>query len=159
MKEYKLDGQNNIFELPTGIHEAACITTNGNIKKNGNAVMGAGIAKIADNLFHCSRDLAVQLNRYGNHTAFLKYAENAHGQFSLFSFPTKHNWWDPSDLHLIQQSAKELVRLCNEKRITRCFLPRPGCTNGKLQWTKVKTVLEQELDDRFIVVSDPRYDN
>lgn len=41
----------DIFALPKHHMEAVCITTNGIVKKNGCAVMGAGIAKEANMRF------------------------------------------------------------------------------------------------------------
>lgn len=42
----------DIFQLPKTT-EAVCVTTNGVIDKNGNAVMGKGIALQAKQLFNC----------------------------------------------------------------------------------------------------------
>ena len=57
----------DIFELPKNRNEAVCITTNGIVKKNGCAVMGAGIAKQANMSFNgLARDLGALLSQYGN---------------------------------------------------------------------------------------------
>ena len=76
--------------------------------------------------------------------------------YHVFTMPTKNNWRDKSDSALIKRSAEELVKLCDENDIKRCFLPCPGCTNGQLDYQKdVKPILESVLDDRFIVVGGP----
>jgi len=125
-----------------------CITTNGIVKNNGELVMGAGIALQAKQRFpKLPRKLAQAVNTYGNHAFYLP-DEN------LFSFPTKHNWRDPSDIDLIAKSALQLVQLTNTTclNLTRVFLPKPGCANGQLSWSKVSTVISGVLDDRFTVV-------
>lgn len=143
----------NIFAAPKRTSEAICITTNGIVKRDGHAVMGAGIAKQANILFHCSRDLGNLLRACGNH-AFHLGLKYAYGHmYHVFSFPTKHNWRDNSNLDLIRQSAEELVELCNQHRITTCYLPPAGCGLGSLDWeTQVKPVLAPILDDRFIII-------
>lgn len=41
----------NIFQLPLNPTEAACVTTNGIVKPDGNAVMRKGIAKEVNDLY------------------------------------------------------------------------------------------------------------
>ena len=48
----ELKGKYDIFTLPQSNTEGVCVTTNGIIKSDGRAVMGAGIAKQANALFH-----------------------------------------------------------------------------------------------------------
>lgn len=135
--------------------EAVCVTTNGMIKNNGHAVMGAGIAKEADTRFHLAKRLADYLTKYGNRTFYMGvYNHELTGTpFAIITFPTKHNWRDKSDLELIRQSAENLDKICNNRGITKCYLPPVGCGYGGLDWnSQVKPILEPLLDDRFIIV-------
>ena len=51
MKE--LVNQNiNIFDIAVGVNQAVCVTTNGEIRVNGCAVMGKGIALEAKQRFN-----------------------------------------------------------------------------------------------------------
>ena len=132
-------------------YDALCITTNGVIKKNGCAVMGAGIAKECSNLFpSVPRVLGNLMSKHGNRV--MKLGE-VNGRTSLLSFPTKHNWWEIADIDLIEKSCKELVELADKFGYKKILLPRPGCGNGKLKWNDVKVVLEKYLDDRFYIIS------
>lgn len=145
----------DIFHLPITFNgeEAVCVTTNGVIKKDGKAVMGKGIAKEADGRYDLAGILATRLKETGNHVYPLKKIEEMGRSFWLFSFPTKHDWRDNSDLSLIVQSAWELVNYCNQWGIRRCYLTPPGCANGKLDWeAQVKPELEKIFDDRFTIV-------
>ena len=54
----------NIFDLGD---DAICVTTNGMIKNDGLAVMGAGIAKEADNRYKLARTFGQKLRETGNH--------------------------------------------------------------------------------------------
>ena len=149
MKE--LNTNTNIFYLPkTG--DAVCITTNGITCKTG-AVMGKGIALQAKNLFHCEKLLGEYLNKYGNRAFNLGKYKRDNEIFNLFTFPTKHDWRDNSDITLICKSAEELMRMCDKFNIKNCYIPPAGCGNGGLNWNiTVEPWLSQILDDRFIVV-------
>lgn len=143
----------DIFRLPFHRNgtEAICITTNGIIKNNGRAVMGRGIALQADRLYNLGGKLAEHLRRNGNTAANLGCYNNV----TMLSFPTKNHWRDDSDINLISQSAKQLVKLADELGLTEVYLPKPGCANGRLDWNDVKPVIESIFDDRFIVVIQP----
>ena len=144
----------DIFTLPQN-NEAMCVTTNGIVKTNGHAVMGAGIALQANQKLNLSAKLGSYLKQYGNRAFNLgKYQRPNGAIFTVFSFPTKHNFKDDSDINLICKSANELVEMCNKFGITKCYLTRPGCGCGKLNWEHtVKPWLEQILDDRFVIVT------
>ena len=130
--------------------DAICITTNGNVKKNGEAVMGRGCALEANRRWNCAKNLGKSIKKYGNVVNFILYVV----PYEVLSFPVKHNWWEKADLKLIKESAVELVkrtRLFNWKKVV---LPRPGCGAGGLDWeTEVKPVLKPILDDRFYVIT------
>lgn len=140
----------NLFEMPKDNKDAICVTTNGMIKNNGKAVMGAGIAKaFVKQFWGIDMTLAGKLRNHGNHAYDLGLYGNG---FHIFSFPTKHDWRDNSNLELIEQSCKELVVLCNQLGIQNCYLPLPGCTNGHLDSKVVIPMISEILDDRFVLV-------
>lgn len=146
----------SIFDLPITDDCAVCVTTNGMVKRNGHAVMGAGIAKQANELFHCSQTLGQLLTQHGNHVFDLGPAARSGPFYRLFSYPTKHDWRNPSDPALVKQSARELVALVNKMNIKTCYLPPVGCGLGGLNWNQqVKPMLESILDNRFIAVVRP----
>lgn len=126
-----------------------CILTNGIVKADGTAVMGAGVAKqAADRFPDLPRLYGVALKEFGHHVDYWDC-------FKLFVFPTKHHWQDPADLKLIEQSARELMQQLNEDDFTGpIYLPRPGTGLGGLDWeSQVKSVIAPILDDRVVVVT------
>ena len=143
----------NIFDLPQD-NEAVCVTTNGIVKKDGCAVMGAGIAKQADQLFNLSPKLGEYLTKYGNRAFRLGRWKRTDGNiFTIFSFPTKHDWRNDSDVTLICKSAEQLMAMCDKWNIQKCYLTPPGCGCGKLNYENtVKPWISEILDDRFVVV-------
>ena len=134
-----------------------CITTNGFVKNNGRAVMGAGCAKtIRDRINNIDLALGAHIKRRGNVVGIIgSYSNNP-----VFSFPVKHNWWENADLELIAQSARDLRELwlssplMNMSRAYDVFIPRPGCGNGKLRYKDVEPVLRDILvEDEFKIIT------
>lgn len=129
-----------------------CVPTNGIVKANGHAVMGAGMAKQANEMFpslNLSKKLGDYLKKYGNRVFLLGHTEN----FVIVNFPTKHHWKDKADLELIKKSANELFTLCEKFKIWDCHIPRVGCGLGGLNDKDVlealKPILSKESDTCF----------
>jgi len=131
------------------------ITTNGFVKKNGSGVMGAGVAKQAREKFKgIESDLGNAVKQNGNVCQIIKTIQNINGTIWILAFPTKHNWWEKSNLELIEKSTKELVALTDKMQWNKVVLPRPGCNNGQRKWlSEVKPILKKYLDDRFYVIT------
>ena len=121
-----------------------CVTTNGYIKTDGTAVMGAGCAKKAAELYpDLPRLLGLSLKNRGNVVSLLTP--------TILSFPVKHNWWEKGDLQLIQSSSRDLKKRALEQSFLKYILPRPGCGNGKLQWSEVEPFLLDLPDNVFVI--------
>lgn len=141
--------------------DAICITTNGVVKKNGDAVMGAGVAKAAAKRWPWLPGHLGHLLRYGNITRCLYNPKfpaeenfNIVLSHAIVSLPTKNNWRDDSDINLIEDSLQRLVQICNNEGWKTVCLTRPGCGNGHLNWEKdVRPLCLKYLDDRFKVVT------
>lgn len=162
----------NILDMEA---DAICITTNGFTKSNGDAVMGRGIAKqIADIFPDIPTVLGSCIRNFGNKVSLLGLYSN----INLLSFPVKPKsvtydgnnvvahatnkynigsvvpgFHAKADLDLIEQSALQLVAICNHTPWKRIILPYPGCGAGELLWSDVKPTLESILDDRFVAVT------
>ena len=137
--------------------DVRCITTNGALRSNGDAIMGRGIALQAKQKYsRIETTLGRLIQKYGNHSFYLGNG--------LISFPTKHHWRDEiSDIGLIKRSAIELVSLLKgdvpikSKSNRRILLTRPGCGNGNLDWAEVRHTLQPILNsNEFIVIN--KYD-
>lgn len=157
MNELRYDG--NLFLLPEG-PQAAVVTTNGVIRKDGSAVMGAGIAKYArDNFSGIATMLGAMLKSHGNHAYFMggwadtnRTAKGLPATVFVVTMPTKHDWRDPSDLDLIRRSARELCGIADRNNLNKIYMPMPGCANGMLDYAaQVRPAIRGILDDRFTV--------
>lgn len=139
----------NIWDFHTQGHWIV-ITTNGNVKSNGEAVMGKGIALECKRRFPTlPSSIGRKIKEEGNYPFYFPISR-------IITFPTKHNWWEKADPKLIRRSAALLSQLCNEELSVDIVFPvymvRPGCASGGLRWDDVRPILEDYLDDRFVVV-------
>lgn len=141
----------NIFDVfLDGNWDAVCVTTNGIIKRNGQAVMGAGVAlACVKNYPSSSKSLGDKLIENGNIVQVI--IETNRGP--ILSFPTKDHWKDKSDMKLIKSSCSQLMDFVDERKLKNVLLPRPGCSNGGLIWENVKKEIETLLDDRVTIIS------
>lgn len=144
----------NLWDVPA---EVVCITTNGFVKNNGEAVMGRGCAYEAK-----TRDpelpkvLGSLLRDKGNHVHHLPSLAVGFDTV-LLSFPVKHVWNQAADLDLIVRSCNELMAYLDghprHNWPVRALLPRPGCGNGQLSWEQVRPVCAELLDNRVGVIT------
>jgi hypothetical protein len=131
-----------------------CITTNGIVKSNGEAVMGKGIALEARCHLgnYITTILGKSITMHGNHVHEI-INDNNDPITAALSFPTKEDWRNQSSIDLIKQSSHELMAWLDSHPGKTALLPRPGCGNGGLKWDNVKRAIEQILDDRVYVVN------
>lgn len=154
----------NIFDfIKTGY--SVCIPTNGIVKSNGNAVMGAGLAlSFAQKYNNLPKRLGGFLTKYKNNKPYILGAVNNDSFFIpkkedfnncclIFSFPTKNHYKNDSDLFLIENSCIELVRYCNDFNLNNIYLPKPGIGLGKLNYSDVEPILSKYLDNRFYIIN------
>lgn len=144
------EAEGNLWEMTCDLR---VITTNGQVNRRGEAVMGRGCAREAKGKVPGIEDrFGRMLKKHGNRVMRLaKLPGGSH----LASFPVKHHWREEADLQIIRRSAGQLARLVDKFGYQKVVMPRPGCGNGRLEWADVRPLLETALDDRFTVVTFP----
>lgn len=129
------------------------VPTNAMVKKADpygirRAVMGAGLAAQAAQRYPNVPEVLGRciLEAGGPHVVVIRH--------NLIAFPTKYNWWDDSDLDLMDRSATELLALVNAMGWPLVAMPRVGCGNGLRRWSEVKPILDRVFGDdrRFVIV-------
>lgn len=112
-----------------------CITTNGDVKRNGECVMGRGTALRAKELRPMiAKELGDLILTFGNRPFLLP------GNF--VSLPVKHHWDESADPVLIRRSIQHIasiLRVYDWGGLV--FLPRPGCGNGQLKWKDMRDMV------------------
>ncbi len=128
------------------------VTTNNVVKRDGEAVMGAGIALEAARRFPAlPKELAERMKSNGHRIHYFQ-------EYGIVAYPTKFHWKDKSDLNLIIAGAVQLKADVNtfryQQRPVKYYLPRLGCGNGGLEWHNVAKAVQPYLDEpEFIFVS------
>jgi hypothetical protein len=136
---------------------ARVVTTNSRVRKDGRAVMGAGVAQSAAKRYvGLNRLLGAAINERGNHVhVFFCPTGPIVGVYEwVITFPTKEHWRNDSPIDLIERSAREMVELVSNHQYAwwrKIVMPKPGCGLGGKDWEDVRPLLAQILDDRFHV--------
>lgn len=139
----------NAWELAKD-YDVLCITTNGMVKKDGECVMGRGIAAQFKARYPFGpKILGDKIRENGNIVQAIMWND----EITYMAFPTKHFWYENSDIELIERSASSLALKARAMPERKFLLPRPGCSNGKLEWKDVKPVIENILPDNVYIVS------
>ena len=128
------------------------IPTNLQVRRNGTAVMGAGLAlQAAENFPGLDFEYGIHLLSIDNNDNGSLYISHA----ALFLLPTKNHWKDGSDISLIENGLRVLVKWYNNQETKPSVaLPRLGCGLGGLKWEEVKPLCAKWLtSDNFVVVS------
>ena len=127
-------------------YDAICVPTNGVVGKSG-LIMGAGVALQAKKYFpKLPKTLGKLVKEHGNVPYHI-------AEYRIISFPTKHHYNYPSDIDLIENSARLVAKIADTMSLENIVMPEVGCGLGSLEWNDVKKVIGKILDDRFTVIS------
>lgn len=135
--------------LWTYLADAIVVPTNLSVKRNGCAVMGAGVALDAAQRWPwLALGLGARLKRTRAPVTWFEVSDT----LTIVCLATKRHWRDLADLSLIADGASDLAQLSDGWKTIA--LPRLGCGLGGLSWeTQVRPILAPLLDDRFIVLT------
>ncbi len=77
----------------------------------------------------------------------------------VFNLATKGEWREPSQYSWIENGLLEMAIRMKSYRINSVAMPALGCTNGKLEWPKVKKLIQDAHDlfwkEKKIIVFQP----
>ena len=137
----------DIFE-DEHILDFVCITTNSILNKNGELVMGAGVAKRA-------KDLHKELPKlFGEAIKSKNAISGFYGMLLVkdkyVAFQTKVHWKDKSPIDIVKRSISMLERTAIKYKYNWFGLPFPAINNGGLTVDMVLPYLEK-LPDNVIV--------
>lgn len=135
----------NIWDKHAAGHYV-CITTNGIVNASGKAVMGRGVA------LQASRRFPGLADRFGTALVERGIGVILFPDIRLITFPTKYHWKYNSIPELIVHSCKALYLLAEAlPGKDAIYLPRPGCSNGGLDWENVRELIRPHLHPRVVI--------
>jgi O-acetyl-ADP-ribose deacetylase (regulator of RNase III)/uncharacterized protein YwgA len=75
----------------------------------------------------------------------------------IINFPTKAHWKGNSTYEYVLSGLKALRQVIIDKKIKSIAIPPLGCGNGGLDWSKVKAMIQEELNalEADIIVYEP----
>ncbi|MEQ9220241.1 MAG: macro domain-containing protein [Cyclobacteriaceae bacterium] len=117
---------------------------------NTVGVMGKGIALQFKNRYPENYKIYRDACKSGTfHTGEILAVKdgNLMNQKWILNFPTKAHWKGNSRYEYISSGLKALRQTLQEKNIKSVAIPPLGCGNGGLEWSKVKPMIRQSLED------------
>jgi hypothetical protein len=135
---------------------ALCFTCNGSVRRqNGTvstAVLGRGTGQWASRTFDgLGKKLGQLIATNDKGTRIFVLSRPSLG-FDLVAIKTKEAWHSKATLFDITVGLKQLVATADQMGWEGIVLPIIGTGSGQLSKTDVLPIMEELLDDRFIVV-------
>lgn len=133
------------------------VPTNASLKLDGSAVMGAGVAKQAADLWtSLPSNLGWCLRTNGNRLYIFQVPDHLWTVMrcsAIVTFPTKVDWRSPAQLDLVEQSLKELSFAQKQNYSWQSvLLPEIGMGLGKLPKPDVYRLCMKYLNEDFTMV-------
>ncbi len=72
---------------------------------------------------------------------------NLMAQKWILNFPTKAHWKGNSKYEYISTGLEAMKKVLHEKNIKSIAIPPLGCGNGGLEWSRVKSMIQQSLGE------------
>jgi len=150
-----------------------CVTTNGFIKKDKNAVMGRGNAfAMAKLIPELPKNLGIHLEKYGNNVGFiydrviafpvkpiigkwddaLDHIKKTHHQTDIIP-----GFWCKADIKIIEASINQLNQLIDFYKLKEVYCPVPGIKNGALNFADIKQILNKACDSIIFCTNDSQF--
>lgn len=132
----------DLFDVPQGWWLAHCVSA--------DFEMGAGIAKEFRKRYDGAQEylrsvLPLECKISNEMSAVLNYS-------NVFFMVTKQKYFHKPTYQSLQNALECLVRSCRQLRVKKLAMPCIGCGLDKLDWEKVKPMIENTFKDEHIKI-------
>ncbi|MBC6695248.1 macro domain-containing protein [Terrisporobacter mayombei] len=135
----------NLFKLPLEYTLVHCISQ--------DCKMGKGIAKTFDNKYPDMRkELKDALNMNDLKFPISILHHESITTHDVINMITKEKYWHKPTYNDFSQALLDVVSLCKQEDIKKLGMPKIGCGLDRLQWEKVKQIIEHHFKDLDIEI-------
>jgi hypothetical protein len=127
----------NLFDVDSDYYFAHCISS--------DCAMGAGIAVDFQKKFHL-RNYLLSFPECRRKPPTIIYYNR------VFNLITKAKYWHKPTYESLMQCLVELKKQCIDTEVKYLAMPKIGCGLDRLQWGKVKEIIEQVFSDTEIEI-------
>ena len=132
----------NLFDLPSEYALVHCISE--------DCALGAGIAVEFERRFRMREKLLSFIDKYDiQYPCTIGFLSK---KKMIFNLVTKKHYWNKPTYDDFEKALEDFVRLCCEQNIKKIGMPRIGCGLDRLQWSWVKSKIEQKFADMDIEI-------
>lgn len=128
----------DLFTVPQGFYLVHCIS--------GDFALGAGIAKQFVKVYNMKEKLESRWD-------FIDKDENkAIIIDNVFNLITKRKYFQKPTYDSLRKALEDMKEQANNLLITKLAMPKIGCGLDKLEWSRVKEILEEIFEDTDIEI-------
>lgn len=140
IKEVKMD----LFSVPQGYYLAHCIT--------GDFSLGAGVAKKMDEVYDMKFKLNEFYEQYDPYEDDYSPIGKALLVDNVFNLVNKKHPDKKAKYKKLRKALEDMREQAEENYISKIAMPRIGCGHDKLEWEKVKAIIEEIFEDTNIEI-------
>ncbi len=128
----------DLFTVPQGFYLVHCIS--------GDFALGAGIAKQFVKVYNMKEKLESRWD-------FIDKDENkAIIIDNVFNLITKRKYFQKPTYDSLREALEDMKEQANNLLITKLAMPKIGCGLDRLEWSRVKEILEEIFEDTDIEI-------
>jgi hypothetical protein len=128
----------NLFEVEDKYYLTHCISA--------DCELGAGIAVEFQKRFKLKQILKLEIGQYGGDYPQCILVDK------VFNLVTKSKYWNKPTYESITTSIKLMKLQCERKGVKYLAMPKIGCGLDRLQWGKVREILQEEFKNTDIEI-------
>ena len=132
--------QRNLFTVPQGYYLAHCIS--------GDCKLGAGIAKRFDEIYN----MKFKLHHFFIDDNNKLSVGESYLVDNVFNLVTKLYYYNKPTYDTLYEALSDMKEDCIYLHIDKIAIPRIGCGLDKLNWEKVKNIIENIFEDTNIEI-------
>jgi len=110
--------------------------------------LGKGIALQFNEHFNMKNKLLNEFSFKWNNEGYCLIAENT----PVFNLVTKKRCWNKPTYEALRQALVSMKEKMIELNVKKVAMPLIGCGLDKLEWDKVKTMIEEIFDDNVEII-------